>query len=264
MSWENETWYKSIKNLLIIVAFLLGIPIIFCIVHCVYPVDTKSATLTNIGAGDLLGFIGGYLAFAGTSILGYATIKNSIDNNKRVLALEEKNYLLRNRLKLLPNSGQLRIKEDWTDGDTNNVGGISQLAYDSEAPRNFSKNYILYLKYNNFVAPVKLRVNKITIWTTQAHHFINASRCFNFGFMSELPDQLIPVAFCLNFNEEELDWLKNDQGILTVKGDVDVLSNEDVVSKYIFRFLYHRTRLDEVQITTKYIGAEIIKENIDE
>lgn len=263
--------FKALIGLLAtILTLLLMIGIVF-VVHKIYPVEPmeKELIATNIGAGDVLSFVGGYFAFIGATILGYLTVKNSKESNEKIIELEEKNYIQENRLKLLSNDGTLEIVEDWTMDIAERVNGISQLYHNHQLEFDTCKNYIFNLKYDNFVPPVKLRVNKITIGrrpqdpgalSLVPYYFKNPSDHFTYGFISEPENQLIPISFTLKYNREDIEWLSDDTEGLTIKGEIDVLSNEDVISSYIFRFVYHQDILDNIRTTTKLTNTYIMKE----
>ncbi|MFA5528229.1 MAG: hypothetical protein WC996_06390 [Peptostreptococcales bacterium] len=91
---NNYKIYEKLWFWLIIA--LIGIPLIYLIVHFMYPMKYIPKN-TSISAGDLLGFIGGFLAFIGTVYLGIVALKQ----NKNILSIEERKMIP--SLKLLSN-----------------------------------------------------------------------------------------------------------------------------------------------------------------
>lgn len=67
---------------------IIGCFIFIAIIHFVFPVNIIDGIPTNVGAGEVLGFIGGFSAFVGTMYLGTVAIKQ----NKRLHKLERERF----------------------------------------------------------------------------------------------------------------------------------------------------------------------------
>lgn len=88
---KNKNWFHS-WGIWILVT-ILGLVLVTLIVHWIYPVEPqniKRITKTNISAGELLGFMGGYLAFVGTLFLGFTSLKHNRKLHDEIIHKEER------------------------------------------------------------------------------------------------------------------------------------------------------------------------------
>lgn len=90
---KKKNWFLSWGIWILVV--ILGSIFVTLIVHWIYPVEPKDMgkiIRTNISAGELLMFVGSFLAFVGTVFLGTVALKQNINSNdvsRRMLTIQE-------------------------------------------------------------------------------------------------------------------------------------------------------------------------------
>lgn len=213
--------------------------------------------------------------------LGGVTLYQNKALHQRNIDLEDKQYINNHRLKLLQSDFKIKIfsGSECTLDVVDMVGGIASLVYENSSleinsPR---KWFIFTLRCANFNPPIQFRVKEVDIYVkddetqfsgypkSKKYKFINDSSNFS-GSIVEINDNKIYFGFDLQHNKSELSFLNDSRNqIFTVKGLIEILSNEDVISLYSFRTLFFTGETDHIpRITTTFLRGKILYFEEDE
>ncbi len=225
-----------------------------------------------------------WTAFAGlgTIFLGLVAFLQNRNMHKQNVALQNKQLINENSLKLYNNKQGLLVLNG-TECDSSveeKLGGISSLIHKrirniDEIRYNTRKWFIVTLKCDNFKPPVQLRVAQVNIYVRDQrlsklrdmgntypkytkHSFTNRDTSF-YCVIDSIDNHEITFGFELICNSKKFQFNIDDEKFFTIKGLIEVKSNDLVECEYGFRTVYFFDNKGKKNKTSvNYLGGMVL------